>query len=100
MSTYIFCKTSTKGVHSFYLHTEGQTYYLFSQNFRRGVKHFFESGVTLNESMNFKKAKGDAAIIHTMEKLPCAIRYIEREYELEILTKTIRKNSKNPKKAA
>jgi hypothetical protein len=43
--------------------------------------------------MDFSRAKGDSAIIRTMEKLPSHIRYIEREYDIEILRKTARRNA-------
>ena len=100
MSAYIYCKTTSKGKQTFYLFAEGNAHYLFTQNFRRGVKEYFEHGVSLSEALDFSRAKRNASIIHTMEKLPSSIRYIEREYGLKVLKKTVQKNSKTYKKCA
>jgi hypothetical protein len=100
MANMIFCKTTAKGVQSFYVNANGETHYLFSQSFRRGVKNYYERGVYINEAINFTKAKGNTAVVHTMEKLPAYIRYIEREYGIAVLRKTARKNQERKKKIA
>ena len=101
MANTIYCKTTAKGVQSFYITTaNGDTHFLFSQNFRRGVKDYFAGGVGIDEAINFKRAKGNSAIIRTMEKLPSYIRYVEREYGVEVLRKTIHKNQVYKKRSA
>ena len=100
MANMIFCKTTAKGVQSFYVSANGETHYLFSQSFRRGVKNYYERGVYISEAINFTKAKGNTAVVHTMEKLPAYIRYIEREYGIAVLRKTARKNQERKKKIA
>ena len=92
MANTIYCETTAKGVQSFFINANGETHFLFSQNFRRGVKDYFERGVRIDEAINFKRANGNSAIIHTMEKLPAYIRYVEREYGMEVLRRTARKN--------
>ena len=78
----------------------GEIHYLFSQNYRRGVNNYFQNGVRINNAIDFSRAKGDRAIIRTMEKLPSYIKYIEREYEIEVLRKTARRNARCKKRAA
>ena len=93
MRCTIICRPTDTGMHSFYLTTGNASYFLFSQHFRCGVNRYFSDGVRLDEAMDFSRAKGDSAIIRTMEKLPSHIRYIEREYDIEILRKTARRNA-------
>ena len=92
MKTMIYCEPTQQGVHSFYIVTDGQEYYLFSQNYRKGVQEFFSKGVSLRESMNYSKTHNDSAVMRTMSKLPMYIRYIEKEYEIEILERTKKRN--------
>ena len=42
MANTIYCETTAKGVQSFFINANGETHFLFSQNFRRGVKEYFE----------------------------------------------------------
>ena len=100
MANTIYCETTAKGVQSFFINANGETHFLFSQNFRRGVKDYFERGVRIDEAINFKRANGNSAIIHTMEKLPAYIRYVEREYGMEVLRRTARKNQTHKRKSA
>lgn len=100
MATVIFCKTSDKGVHTFYLSTQNESYYLFSQNYRRGVNKYFADGVILDRAIDFSRANGDSAIIRTMQKLPSYIKYIEREYDIDVLRKTAQKNAERRLRAA
>ena len=100
MANTIYCKTTEKGVQSFFINANGETHFLFSQNFRRSVKDYFERGVRIDEAINFKRANGNSAIIHTMEKLPAYIRYVEREYGMEVLRRTARKNQTYKRKSA
>ena len=48
--------------------------------------------LSYKESRNYSKAKGDSAIIRTMDKIPMYIKYIEREYKIQVLDKTKAKN--------
>ena len=100
MATIISCAPIAKGVHGFYIEACGETHFLFSQDYRRGVNEYFRDGVRLDDALNFSRAKGDCAIERTMEKLPKHIKYIEREYDLEILHRTAKKNAKHYKRAA
>lgn len=91
VKTMIYCEPTEQGVHSFFLVTEGQEYYLFSQNYRKGVHAYYSKGVSLVEAINYSKTHNDNALIRTMSKLPMYIKYIEKEYGIEVLERTKRK---------
>ena len=96
----IYCKTTAKGTLTFFVEAQGETHLLFSQSFRRGVNDYFGSGVNVDRALDFSRAKGNTAIERTMQKLPSYIRYIEREYDLEILRKTAKNNAKHKRRVA
>ena len=95
MKTKVYCIVSDKGVLSFFLYQDNRRYFLFSQNYRKSVYAYFKHGVSVDESLSFKKTHGDSALIHTMDKLPAYIKYIEKEYQIPVYKKTKTKNSKN-----
>lgn len=95
MKVMIYCEPNKHGVHSFYLVTGGQEYYLFSQGYRKGVQEYFSKGVSINEPMNYSKTHNDSAIVRTMTKIPMYVKYVEKEYEIEVFEKTKKRNSKN-----
>ena len=45
MKDMIYCKRTDCGFHSFYLVVNGQEYYLFRQNYRKGVQKYYGDGV-------------------------------------------------------
>ena len=89
MKIKIYCTTKTKGTHSFYIKKDGTDYYLFSQDYRRGVQEYFGRSVSFDEAIDFSRAKKDNAILHTMEKLSLYSKYIERQYGIAICKKSI-----------
>ena len=97
--TKIFCKTTDKGIHTFYASVNGRSYYLFRQNYRRGVNEYFRRGVTVDAALCFGRSKNNTAIQKTMAKLPAYIRYAEKEYGITILNKTNKKSAKASKRA-
>ena len=95
MKAMIYCEPTEHRIHSFYLVTDGREYFLFSQNYRRGVQEYFNKGVSLTQAMNYSKTHNDSALVRTMTKLPMYIKYIEKEYEIEVFEQTKKRNSKN-----
>lgn len=100
MKATIYCKATDRGIHTFYLRSEGCDYYLFRQNYRRGVDEYFKGGVILERAIDFGKSRQNEAIQRTMQKLPSYIKYIEKEYEIQILNKTIKKNARALRKVS
>lgn len=87
MKTIICCRATDKGVHSFYLKRGADEIFLFSQAYRKGVEKYYGKGVFIDEAMRFSKAHHDSAIEKTMGKLPKYLRYIENEYDIDVLRK-------------
>ena len=98
MNTIVFCKVSEKDIIKFFLKHDNKIYYLFSQNYRKSAHLHFKHGVALEDTMDFCKAHGDQAIIHTMDKIPVYIKYIEKEYQISVYNKTKQKNLLRDKK--
>lgn len=94
MKNMIYCEPTARGVHTFFLIVNGKEYYLFSQNYRKGVHAYYSKGVPLNQAVNYSKTHNDSALIRTMSKLPMYIKYVEKEYGIEILEHT-KKKSRN-----
>ena len=92
MKTMIYCETTEKASHVFYMINEGKSYYLFSQDYRMGVQELYHKGVRLDDSVDFSKAHKDTAIERTMTKIPMYIKYIEKEYGIEVLERTKKRN--------
>lgn len=90
MNNSIYCRPTDKGVHSFYYISGCKEYYLFSQPYRKGVADYFGYGVHINDAMKYSKAHEDAAVMRTMDKILMYVRYIEKEYGIEILKRTRR----------
>lgn len=91
MKPHIYCKATEKGQHTFYLIADGREYYLFSQNYRKGVHAYFAKGIRIDDVHDFSKSKHDRAVIRTLDKLPVYIKYVESEYGIAIRKQTIRK---------
>ena len=87
MKTKISCIVNEKGMHTFYLRKDGKEYYLFAQNYRRGVADFFRYSVSFDQAIDFSRAKKDCAILRTMEKIAIYTKYIERYYGIVVYDK-------------
>lgn len=90
MRTRIYCVPASDGKHHFYMTADWKDYYLFTQNYRKGVQNYFGKGISLDEALDRSKGSRDAMVIHTMEKLPMYIRYIEKENKIAVLERTRR----------
>ena len=97
MKTTIYCKPIDKGVHSFYLIFGEKEFFLFNQAYRKGVHDFYGKGVRFDEAMKHSRAKHDSAISRTMDKIPMYVKYIEKEFDVTILNRTKKRNTKNNK---
>lgn len=96
MKNIILCRTTAKETQNFYCLANGKEYYLFSQNYRKSVKEYYRTGVTVDRAIDFSASEG-RALRRTMEKLRVYIPYAEKEYGISILNKT-KKAKKLPKR--
>ena len=97
MKPLITCENPNKGTLSFYLSPEEGKYYLFSQNYRKGMADYFKNGLRLDMAYDFSKCHNDSAVIRVLSKLPSYIKYIEKEYTISVLRQTKKKMQKNKK---
>ena len=95
MNATVFSKITAPGEQSLYLKASGREFYLFSQNYRRAVKEYYSSPITLDRALDYSCSNG-LPVRKTMEKLRAYIPYIEREYGVSVLKKT--KKAKRPNK--
>ena len=91
MNNMIYCEPTERGVHSFFLVSNGIQYYLFSQNYRKGVHLYYSKGVSLTKAVDYSKSHKNKALIRTMTKLPVYIRLVEKKYGIVVLEQTKRK---------
>lgn len=94
MQTIIYCKQLSYGIHTFFLRTKSKEYYLFKQSYRKGVQDYFGRGVTIQKALDYSKTDNNSAIQRTMGKIPMYIRYLEKEYCVEILEQTKKRNKR------
>ena len=92
MCMKIYCKPQN-GMHSFYLKDKKDEYYLFSQDYRKSVQQYYGNGVHLDRAIDYSKCHRDSALARTMTKLPAYIKYIEKEYSISVLRRTMKKNA-------
>lgn len=92
MKTQIYCQPTQKGIHSFYLVTSDGEYFLFNQNYRKSVHNYFCKGVPLSGAIDFSKTHHDSALTKTMSKLPMYIKYLEKEFDIQVFKKTKKRN--------
>lgn len=62
----------------FYLHSNDGEFYLFSQNYSKGVFEYFKNGRSVNEIRKFDKWKKNPRLNKTIDRLPPQIQYVEK----------------------
>ncbi len=87
----VYCRSTGHNVHSFYIRTGREEFFLFSQTFRKGVHEYYAGGVNLSGAMDCSRGRHDSQLLRTMNKIPKYIAYVEKEYDTVILDRT-RKN--------
>ena len=95
MKAKVICKNLDWGTHVFYVVVNGKEYFLFSQDYKRTVEEFFKHGININELNNYSIAHS-SAVRKTLDKIPLYLHYVEKEFGVEIYTKT--NNNKSSKK--
>ncbi len=97
MNKTIYCKTTAKGIQSFYIEIGAKRYYLFSQRYYVGVRNFFVGGRQLNELSNACK-NVNMAVRRTAEKMSTYLKYVEKEYNVVIYDKRDKRKSRRGNK--
>ena len=86
MCMKIKCEDRNETTDAFYLVTDDEKIWLFDQVKRKGVTDYFKRGVTINRALRPQKGKRfDAKLGKTVDKLPLYLRYVEKEYGIQIM---------------
>lgn len=93
MKTEIYCKSIADGKQEFHLRVGQKSYLLFIQSYRASNRDYFENGKPLTVALDITHVHSWATR-KTIEKLLPAIKYIEKEYGIAILDRTLKKESK------
>ena len=64
---------------NFFLQTKEGRFFLFSQNFSKGVYQFFCNGKSESEIISFKKWGRNPRLDKTIEKIPLYTKYVRKE---------------------
>lgn len=62
----------------FYLRSNDGEFYLFSQDYSKGVYEYFKNGRSVNEIRKFDKWKKNPRLNKTIDRLPKQILYVEK----------------------
>ncbi len=62
----------------FYLRSNNGEFYLFSQDYSKGVYEYFKNGRSVNEIRKFNKWKKNPRLNKTIDRLPQQIQYVEK----------------------
>lgn len=92
MNSIIICRTNQGGNHNFYLNHKGKDYYLFTQEYLKGVNSRFSSGISLDKALAMKNDR-DYGIRKVASKLSMYIKYIEKENNIAVLKSTCNKGA-------
>lgn len=68
----------------FYMESKGGSYYIFTRKYRRTLFNYFKNGVSIHTVFELKRAHGNDIVINTICQLKSALRYIEKENEIQI----------------
>lgn len=64
---------------NFYLILKEERFYLFTQDFSKGVYNFFRNGKTEEQVRAYNKWNNNKRLDKTIEKIPMYIRYVMKE---------------------
>lgn len=73
------CKVYPEKVLDFYLETDCERYYLFTQRYTAAVYNKFKNGLRDYQIRNFNQWKQNPRVSKTFDKIPSYVAYIMRE---------------------
>ena len=72
---------------NFYAEDRQESVYIFSRKYKKCLFNYFRNGVSVRHLFSFTKTHHNDIIIKIMMQLRTHIRFIEKEYGVEILVK-------------
>lgn len=79
----------------FFAEDEQESVYIFSRKYRTNLFNYFRKGISTRKLYDFTKTRRSSVVINTILQLRTHLRFIEKEYGVEILEK--RGENKKPK---
>ena len=79
----------------FFAEDEQERVYIFSRKYRTNLFNYFRKGISTRNLYDFTKTRRSSVVINTILQLRTHLRFIEKEYGVEILEK--RGENKKPK---
>ncbi len=93
MAAKIYCKTTNKGIQSYFLNDGKTDYYLLNSAFRRSNKEFFSQGRYIQEVLDARRHHS-TSVRKASVRLIGAVKYIEKEYDVCVFNQTAKKQQK------
>lgn len=84
----VYCTHDDYAFLNFYVKANDGDYFLFQQKYRSSLEDYYSKGVIIKDAINLSKAKFNEGLTKVMHKLPTYIKYIEKEYGIQILDRT------------
>ena len=80
------------GVMYFYLKAKDGDHYLCGKPYNHRVRKMFENGISVDEIFSKRSHAYDSVFWNIFDDLPKHIKYIEKEYDLQITKKSKNRN--------
>lgn len=85
-NTIIICNAnSSSETLDFFSECGGERHYIFTRKYRKSLYNYFRNGVSIYKLFDYSKTHGNEIIIHTISQLKSALRYLEKEYGVQVL---------------
>lgn len=93
MKTTVYCVEQECGLLDFFLKVDGEKYYIFTQDYKQGIKNYFEKGVSVDKAIKASgKAFRDFGVSKVISKMPSYLRYVEKEQGIKVMKSTKRES--------
>ena len=90
MTNKIYCKTTEKGVQSYYLTDGKETHFLCNSSYRKSNKDFFAIGRRIDEVLDARRHYS-SSVRKMSERLIKVVKYLEGEYDLCVFNQTAKR---------
>lgn len=92
MAAKIYCRTTAKGVQSYYLTDGKENHFLFTSAYRKSNRDFFSQGRCIQEVLDARRHTS-ASVQRISARLISAVKYIESEYGICVLKQTVKRQN-------
>lgn len=94
MISKIYCRTTEKGVQSYYITCGKETHFLCNASYHKSNRDFFVSGRRIDEVLDARRHVSNS-VRKISERIVKAVKYLESEYDLCVFNQTAKKKTKS-----